>query len=221
MADTNIIISSDCILDKDIGLLKIVEFFYRKLDIYLDNVLDDMVLEMQQYLEYTRLDKNPMVVFTYKEYWDDTIDSLYTEFLNSEKDRICEYSCSTLILNTILLMIKSNAKSRISILCESEYEQSIILKRLGGIASPKVDFIIEADWSKVDLGNYSDIYVKYVSDLDRFKTIHRKALYISNHALNMLNGDIYENVLIPDVLNYMEDNIINTFSFYNFNNIEI
>lgn len=218
MNDIHILISSDCLLDKDIGLLKLVEFYYRKGDMFLDNVLDNMVLEIQQYLEYTRDKYNPMIVFTKKEFWGAFTDSLYDQFIEYDYDRICELSCNTLLFITVSLMLKSNSDNKIDILCESEKEQDVIFDRLGKIPSTKLDFIIQSDWSKVDIGKYTDIYVKYVQDLSRFKVLDKKTLYISDHNLNLLDKE--QNILIPDALNYMADNIVNTFSFYNFNNIE-
>lgn len=209
----NVLYSSDCIIDKDIGILKLVQFNYRnKPEILINDILDIATLEIQQYLEYTRQYENPMSVFIKYDYWSQ-IDEWYSDLIKYDHNSIVKFSCNTEVINIIKRSSLYETPVQNTIICESEYEANIILKRL-----PKerknVQIFIEKDWSKIDIGKYTSIYIKYLSNLEKFKRVSEKNIYISNHSLNMLKED--NTIFKPIVVKYMTDNIVKNFSLYNF-----
>ena len=211
------LILSDCILDKDIGLLKLVEFYYRNLDVFRDDILDHTVLEKQQYLEYTRTDKNPISVFIKPEYVD-SADSLYSQFIDNESVRILELSCNTAIINMIKLIQLGDTPMEITIVCNTHYEADIIANRMNLHGFSNIRLLVEPDISKIDTNEYDEIYVKYIDQLDSFKKIQGKTIYISNHFLNLICYEDDPSLIVfkPNAIKYMVDNIVNMFSLYNF-----
>lgn len=212
------LISSDCILDKDIGLIKIIQYHYRNhSDIFKDEFLDDYVLEKQQYLEYNRTNINPLSVVV-KDQYIDVIDSLYTQFKEQEMGRIISFSCNTLMIDVLKLIILGDTPMEVTILCNTQYEADTLVKRLNSFGIHSVRMLVEPDHNKVDLGQYDDIYVKYISDLDSFKKIEKKSIYISTHRLNIICDENNPSNIAPnlDALKYMVDNIVNLISLYRF-----
>jgi len=216
-----ILIPINTIIDTDIGLLKLVQFEYRVSDMFLDSILDAFELEYQQYFLYTRSHSNPLSVITKETYWD-SIDGMYEQFISTQYDKIIDYGCNTLVMDLLKLIILGDTPMRFTVLCNTVHDEEVILSRLHSIGIANYSTIVQNDWDRVDTGKYTDIYVKYASDLDRFRHITKQNLYISTHALNMIIDEQSADGQILDahtVIKYMRDNIIKTFSLYNFNNI--
>lgn len=212
------LIFSNCILDTDIGILKLIEFDYRNSDIFLDDILDHTVLEKQQYLEYTRVHPNPLSVVVRESDWD-KIDSLYFQFIEKENDRIIDLSCNTLMIDVMKLIIMGDTPMEVTLLCNTQHEADVLSNRLSLFGVNNIHILVEPNHDKIDLEQFDDIYVKYISDLDGFRKIANKTIYISDHGLNTTTHDIgIDKFVTPnvDALKYMVDNIVNLFSLYSF-----
>lgn len=207
-----VLITSNCIIDTEIGLLKLVQFNYRNTDIWLDYILDNLELELQQYLMYTRVNPNPLSVILKQEKWDD-LDELYNQFMTEELDSIIELSCNSSVINIVGTAGYEDTPLRITILCNNQKEIDIIRMRLGE-SFHDIDFIIKTPDKLIDTGKYSSIYVKYIEDLQQFNVLKNRNIYISDHRLNMINEE--RKALCPDALKYMKDNVLNIYSLYQF-----
>ena len=220
MAKINALITADCILDEDIGLLKLVQFYYRNTDMFLDDILDNEFLEDQQYYEYTRFHPNPLSVIVKTDDLD-KIDSMYEQFWDSESDRIIELSCNTDIIKVLSLVIQGDTPIHFTILCDREKEVEVLKRRLVQIGISGYTILLQPDHNKVDVSLYDDVYVKYIEQLDSFRNIMHKAIYVSTHYTNYISAFDDSLVLRLEVVKYSIHNTINTFSLYNFGELII
>lgn len=210
------LIESDCIIDLDIGILKLVQFDYRNTNIWLDNILDNLELELQQYLMTTRIHENPLSIILKEDYWD-SLDILYNDFLAQDINRIIDLSCNTNMMDIVRNICFEDTPINATILYNYEHEVEVIKRRLGTNAE-RIIFLPMQNADTIDSGQYTSIFVKYISALDKYKKLSRRNIYIADHELNMIEDS---GALIPDALKYMTDNIINIYSLYQFDFDEI
>lgn len=221
MKYNNILATSDCIIDKDVGLLKLIQYYYRNTDLFFDDILDALTLEQQQYLLIHRTNINPLSVIVSEDNWD-RIDSMYEQFVSSEYDRIVDLSCNTNVFSMIKLVVVGETPERWTIVCNTDHEAEVINSRLRQFGSSGVSTTVTQNCKDIDLSKYDELFVKYIGNIPSFGHVEDKMVYISDQSCNMLQTPEGENILnLSHLNNDTLDNTLYTFSLYNFKGNEI
>ena len=198
----NVLVPFDVLIDIDMGLLKLIEFDYHNEDFFLPGILNTSETN-QKYFLITRTSSNiveSLLTVEDKELAED----LYNQFMEKEYDNILKLSCNTSICDlTLLLRTNMNQVIRVTVLCSNEKEKKLIEDRRINVFR-----IIISDPDSININNYGTIFVKNVDDLDKYRRVEGKTIYVPNYGFNVINDPNYPNpILKPDtVAKYGENN---------------
>ena len=198
----NVLVPFDVLIDIDMGLLKLIEFDYHNEDFFLPGILNTSETN-QKYFLITRTSSNiveSLLTVEDKELAED----LYNQFMEKEYDNILKLSCNTSICDlTLLLRTNMNQVIRVTVLCSNEKEKKLIEDRRISVFR-----IIISDPDSININNYGTIFVKNVDDLDKYRRVEGKTIYVPNYGFNVINDPNYPNpILNPDtVAKYGEHN---------------
>lgn len=198
----NVLVPFDVLIDIDMGLLKLIEFDYHNEDFFLPGILNTSETN-QKYFLITRTSSNiveSLLTIEDKELAED----LYNQFMEKEYDNILKLSCNTSICDlTLLLRTNMNQVIRVTVLCSNEKEKKLIEDRRISVFR-----IIISDPDSININNYGTIFVKNVDDLDKYRRVEGKTIYVPNYGFNVINDPNYPNpILKPDtVAKYGENN---------------
>jgi len=192
------LVSFDCIIDTDFGLLSLIDKDYLDSSIFdieffnNNHIIKNMVREL-----YKRELKNPLSICVKDKDYD--IDSLYAEFMSSKYKEILEKSMVTEIYN-LLEQFKLSGDVKGSVVCYSQDEVDC-LKELPLFKQYPI-YLLE----EVDIDNYNQFFFRYIDDKyinHMSKYIKNKSIYIMNHKFN---GTPYEGILPSDSTKLLFDN---------------
>lgn len=210
MYTIDILIPFECIIDIDMGLIKLLKFEYRNTDYFFPGILDgpdDCVkLALVQ-----RENRNPLVIPTNMQKVDeDTINEWYKQFIEREYNHIIELSPATSLADMVKLSShNSDQVIKTTILCNTEEEEKIIQARSFGETQT-----IIADRSHFDISKYDALYIKDVYDIECYDKIIGKSIYVANYGFNILDND---NIVLDytPLIKYLDDNEIRVYTVYN------
>ena len=119
------------------------------------------------------------------------------EFQNPDRkqeyDNILELSPNTDICKMLDSMKRDKSSIiRATILCKDEKQKHIIETR-----NIQHDSIIISDYNRVSLKDYGTIFVKDIKDLDKYRIVEGKTIYVANYGFNILMDPDKVNPLIP------------------------
>lgn len=179
------------LIDTDVGVWKLIQDEYHNEVFFLPGMLD--VLDVhKKYMMMTRDTRNPLLTIL-TEPSEELADDFYNQFMEKEYNNILEKSPTTdvcKILDT-MRVTKSNI-IRLTILCRNEEEKQCILDR-----DIVHDSIIVGEMEKISLSEYGVIFIKDVKDLDRFRRVEGKILYIANYGFNIYKDQESVNPILP------------------------
>lgn len=208
----NTLIPFNLIIDTDMGILKLLRFKYRNDKYFYKGIVcgTDTCL---QYTLINRKDPNPIsIAHKYSETEHDIIDNYYNQFIEREYKDIIDLSCTTSLADVVKINELNKDKIvRITILCSNELEKNALEKRK--INSFKT---IISDPHDIDLSKYDCLYIKNISDLDKYKNVTGLSIYIANYGFNIVIDPEKPNPGLPiDVITkYSSDNELNIFTIY-------
>lgn len=198
----NTLVPFDVLIDTDMGLLKLIEFEYHNEEFFLPGILNTSETN-QKYFLITRTCPNvieSLLTVQDKELADD----LYNQFMDREYDEILKLSCNTSICDlTLLLRRNMNQVIRVTVMCKDEREKKLVEDRRISIFRT-----IISDPKNIDINNYGTIFVKNVDDLNNYRIIEGKTIYVPNYGFNVINDPNYPNpILKPETAaKYGKDN---------------
>lgn len=179
------------LIDTDVGIWKLIQDEYHNEVFFLPGMLD--VLDVhKKYMMMTRDTRNPLLTIL-TEPSEELADDFYNQFMEKEYNNILEKSPTTdvcKILDTMRIT-KSNI-IRLTILCRNEEEKHCILDR-----DIVHDSIIVGEMEKISLSEYGVIFIKDVKDLDSFRRVEGKILYIANYGFNIYKDPESVNPILP------------------------
>lgn len=179
------------LIDTDVGVWKLIQDEYHNEVFFLPGMLD--VLDVhKKYMMMTRDTRNPLLTIL-TEPSEELADDFYNQFMEKEYNSILEKSPTTdvcKILDTMRIT-KSNI-IRLTILCKNEEEKQCILDR-----NIVHDSIIVGEMEKISLSEYGVIFIKDVKDLDSFRRVEGKIIYIANYGFNIYKDPESVNPILP------------------------
>lgn len=211
----NILVPFELIIDIDLGLIKLVRFhynngkyFYRGITKGPDNGI--------RYLLMNREDPNPLsIAYINRDTDKETMDSFYDQFMEREYESILKLSPGTSVLDVMgIANADKDHVVRFTVLCKNELEKDVITNR----KIPAHNIIVSTP-EDVDLSKFNCIYVKKWDDLDKYRGIVSKEIYIPNYKFNVTyeNNEPQPILPIDMVTKYASDNEISVFTIYALN----
>ena len=207
----------DVLIDTDVGLWNLISTDYRNDVFFLPGMLN-MTESHKKYFMVVRDTRNPLMTIL-SEPSEELADDFYNQFMEKEYSNILKVSPNTDVCRVLDVMKKSNSSIiRITVLCDNEEQKQEVLDR-----HLMHDSIIIGKRSTLSLSDYGTIFVKDINDLDKFRHIEGKSIYVANYGFNILMDPDHVNPVIPlDVLaKYSKDNEFFIYSVYNIPTKEI
>lgn len=209
------LVSFNCIIDTDFGLLNLIDNDYLDSSIFNIDFFNNhhKIREMVKVL-YEREDKNPLSVCIKDSNYD--IESLYNEFMKEKYTDILKRSMVTEIYN-LLEQFKLSGEVRPTVLCTAQ-EEIDCLKELPLFKQIPILLMEElADVSQYNQFFFRYIDDKYINHLSKF--IKCKTIYIINHKFN---GIPYQGVFPTESTKILFENrnSINMIDMYNVNKLQ-
>lgn len=175
----NVLVPFNTLIDTDMGLLKLIEFDYHDYTMFHRLLLNTSEIN-QRYFLVTRKHSNvieSLLTVDDKELADD----LLSQFMEKEYDQILKLSCNTAICDlTVVLRSNINQVIRVTVMCSCKEEQDMIVDRHINVFKTIIDTP-----ETVSLKDYGTIFVKDVKDLDRYRYIEGKTIYVPNYGFNV------------------------------------
>lgn len=207
-----ILMPFDVLIDIDVGLLNLIQFDYRNDIFFLPGMLDISDTN-KKYFMVNRQYRNPIMSIL-SEPSDDLANDFYNQFMDKEYEQILNLSPNTDVCKVLEVMKKSKSNIiRLTILCKNDNEKNIILKR-----HLNYNDIIIGDPSTISLSDYGTIFVKDINDLDKYRHIEGKTIYVANYGFNVIIDPNNINPVLPiSILDkYSSQNEFYIYSVYNF-----
>lgn len=208
----DVLVPFNLLVDTDMGLLKLLEYDYDNHDFFYPGILHTSEIN-QQYALLTRTDPNPITAVLQVED-KELADDLYSQFMEKEYDQILQLSCNTAVSN-LAVVLKNNMDQviRITVLCNSKKEEDVLIKRNIGVFKTVI-----GNFSTVDISEYGSIYIKNVTDLDKYKEVVNKNIYVANYGFNITIDPDNIMPLLPEetIRKYGSRNEFDVFSLYAF-----
>lgn len=204
----------DVLIDTDIGLWNLIARDYRNEIFFLPGMLD-LSDTHKKYFSIVREERNPIMLLL-SEPDKSLADDFYNQFMEKEYDNILKLSPNTDVSKVLKLLRKSKSDViRLTILCKNEKERKYIENN----NTFAYESIIVGDLSSIQLSDYGTIFLKDINDLDKFRHIEGKNIYIPNYGFNILMDPDKVNPVIPlDILEkYAGENEFFVYSVYNIN----
>lgn len=215
MYNIEALIPFECIVDIDMGLIKLLKYEYRNLEYFFPGILDGPD-ECIEYELIRRKHRNPLVVPTNMEKVDfETLDNWYLQFLEKEYSKIINLSICTDLASMIKVSSHNIDKViKSTILCNNDMERESIQKR-----SMDQTRAIVANRKDFDVTPYDVVYLKDVYDISEYKGVFGKSIYIANYGFNLIDNDQTDDLVLDfdPLMNYIKDNELRIYSVYNIN----
>ena len=206
------LIPFECIVDIDMGLIKLLKYEYRNLDYFFKGILDGEDVYLQYEL-MRRKNRNPLsIAADLQKTPMGILDNWYAQFLEKEYSRIIELSnCTGLADITKVASFNSDRILRNTILCRNNIEAELVRKRTLG-----ENKIVVHNGEGFDVGKYDAIYLKDVYDIQRYTGIVGKSLYFANYGFNLIDNPEDDELILEydPIINYINDNEIRIYSVY-------
>lgn len=207
------LIPFECVVDIDMGLVKLIKYEYRNKEYFFPGILDgpDDCVEHELLI---RKNRNPLVVPTnLMKVNEKTLDEWYKQFIEKEYNNIIELSTSTSLADFIKLSSFNTDKIlKTTILCNTEEEAQVIKNR-----SINQTNIVIADRDGFDVSKYDALYLKDVYDIECYTGVIGKSIYIANYGFNLLDNDESDDIVLDytPLIKYLDDNEIRVYTVYN------
>ena len=201
--DNELLVDFNFVIDLDIAMYKYIQNKYAD-SIYVD---DKLMHSKNDYaiinLMIHRVSKNPLQVLM------PTInpDNIYNEIVKNDEAELLKFARPYDSFYLLVTYLVHAASVGITVLCNNELESNFIKS-----IDSRVNTIICNDWSALDISKYTVLYIKYFSDLIKFKKeIAGKYIYISSARYNYDKDNRLDKSLI---ILYGDINIIKFMDLY-------
>lgn len=173
----NILADFNMLLNTDIGVFKVLKGKYNNPKYFDSEFINNIDTDALIYNLMNTKYGNILDLFIKEEYKDQS-NSLYNQIMDNDIDLVYDNSIITECLNLFKVYMESGIIS-ISILCKNEKEEQIINKLDSRLN------VIKYNEDKIDCKDYDTIFLKDYKDVVKFKDLHSKNIFISNHMNNL------------------------------------
>lgn len=181
----NILVDFNMIFDTDLGILKFLMNKYPKSKFFIEG-RSEATEYFLKYLLYTRSYRNPLIVLIKDKY---DIDDLYNQIFNEKWEEVLKYTKPTSIYYFLSEFGVSNGYN-ITVNCKNTLEQIRCEKERNNPWNYKIDVS--------DIKKYFCIYQENSEDLQKYKNISGKSIYLCDYGPNYIkdeNGDNIPNII--------------------------
>lgn len=198
------LITVDCVLDFDVGLIRLVQEQYNKSNTF---VFPRRFKEVIKRLYY-RNEVNPLYPFLRDPSQKEEADTWYRQFMEECEEEIMERVISTEILDMCFTFLTSGAIApTITFFTERQMEALLRVPHIDRLRLS--NYIADKENIKRD---YGQIFVKTVEQLELFKDTVLSTVYISSCGINFVNNELKELPILQDTIR--RGNQISVFDIY-------
>lgn len=181
----NCLFTSDILVDKDIGLIKLISKKFTKCDDYFYKDIINIIVKKEncgKYMLYQRKEYNPLTVISKENVSDNILDSLYGEFMEKCYDEIIDLSIPSDLMEMVVQSGYTHGVIRSTVLCSSKHEEEAIQTFFSSINVTINTIVSSID--EIDVDDFDAICIKNYIDLYRFKPFHGKTVIVSSGEYN-------------------------------------
>ena len=208
----NALVPFNILIDTDMGILKLIDYEYHNEDFFLPGILNTSETNQRYFLATRNISNVVEALLSVED--KELAEDLYRQFMEKEYDQILKLSCNTAICDLTLLLKKNmNQVIRVTVLCEDEKQKKLIEDRRISVFRIIVD-----KPEDMSLKNYGTIFVKDVKDLDRYRIVEGKTIYVPSYGFNVTVDPELPTPLLPEdtLLRYGKSNEFQVYSPYVF-----
>lgn len=213
----NVLMPFETLIDTDMGLWELIKYDYRNDIFFLSGMFDIKDIHKKYYM-VTRNYRNPLMILL-SEQSEELANDFYNQFMEKEYESILRLSPNTDVCKIIDLMRKNKSNIvRLTILCKSELEKKIYIDR-----HLPYDHILVGEPKDFNIQDYGTMFIKDIHDVDKYRNLSGKTLYIANYGFNVTIDPSKVNPLLPleFIEKYGKDNEFFIYSVYTFDSREL
>lgn len=170
------IIDFEMLFNEDYGLIKTIVDKYNNPkytnDEYLKKVSFEKIIN-----DLLNQEKNDPLQLVFKK--GVNYSDIYNQLYENDIDYIVSYSCPTKLIGLVVELLRYNSKNTITVICKNKYEEQKIEEFYHPIMTVNINDI---DINTLD---YDCYYCKDIKNIDLFKEIKFKYIYIANYKYNL------------------------------------
>lgn len=214
---SNVLIEADMLIDSDIGVIRLINDLYCDKSIFFKSVTNMESNKLKGLLK-NRTMSNPLQVAVRDEADTELMDSIYNQFMENEYNAIMERSVLTSIFELLINFMATDGLIVPTIVFKN-IKQEEVLNILLDNYKGKYHIVCDKD-QLFDVSQYSEIFVKDIRNLVRYKNLHGKTIFLADILMNTdiekYNGSGTLQPPEPFIEIYMTRNKIKYISLYKY-----
>lgn len=220
-----LLIPFDLLVDTDMGILKFIQFNYQGNSNYYPGIMSMVEHDHNIFLFDVLKNRpfpNPLSAIVKEEKMiiinpDEMLNNLISS--GDTYKEILKYSTSTSLLELVGKSLFLQDAVRYDVICRNKMEEEELLNRYRRMFDKEIiplNIIIEEDYSKINLSEYGNLYIKYLDDLEKYnkEQIEGKNIFIINYRFNVVNENDVSN---KDSLDIVKEKVEKLKPFINCN----
>ena len=178
---SNVLIEADMLIDSDIGVIRLINDLYYDKSIFFKSVTNMESNKLKGLLK-NRTMSNPLQVAVRDEADTELMDSIYNQFMENEYNAIMERSVLTSIFELLINFIATDGLIVPTIVFKNIKQEAVINILLDNYKG-KYHIVCDKD-QLFDVSQYSEIFVKDIRNLVRYKNLHGKTIFLADILMN-------------------------------------
>lgn len=180
--------SSDILIDKDLGLIRLIANKYTNCDNYFYKEIINTIVENPdagKYILYNRKEQNPLSVISKEDVSDEVLTSLYVQFMDKHYDEIIDLAEPTDLIELIRKIYYTTGTVNATVLCSSEHEAEALSLYFDNFEISLRTIV--SKYNEVNVDEYDAICIKDYVDVYRFKQFMGKTVIVSGAEYNYVS----------------------------------
>lgn len=202
--DNELLVEFEFLVDLDIAM-----FYFIKENYYSSEFANKRFLSLSNYIDIAAklIDRehiNPLELI----FPNNDVTELYNDLLNKYEYKLLPYAKPYDTFYLMNTFIKNGSSVKIDALCNNENEKKFLIAHNSMVN----DIIVQPDRQKINLDNYTAIYLKYFARALQYQNIAGKHIYIANAKWNYDDGR--DTIDTPLAMLFGDVNIVKLMDLY-------